>query len=127
MNTQNIKISKSDNREAMNFCSSHSVFNPENFSISGNQSLSFSFSVLISSISRSFLDCSSIISRLILDHFSIAARLVLDHRSLYRTCSLVVASMYRRSGCTQILLNILTNIPYGFFKPIPQYFPRPPD
>lgn len=75
----------------------------------------------------SFLDCRSMVCRSVLDHFSIAARSFLDHRSLYRTCSLVVGSMYRRSGCTQTLLNKLTNIPYGFLKPIPQYMPRAPD
>jgi hypothetical protein len=144
MQTLNIKIPLSNIHRRKNFSISLSVtvnnklvskryfiYNSGYFSVSDNQFQSSLISVpsllRVHSISRSFLDRSSIISRLILVHFSIAARWFLDHRSLYRTRSVVVASMYRRSGCTHILLNILTNIPYGFLKPIPQYFPRPPD
>ena len=144
MQTHNIKISQSDNLRRKNFSISLSVtvnnnlvskryfiYNSGYFSVSDNQLQSSQISVpsllMINSIPRSFLDCRSMVSRSVLDHFSITARWFLDHPSLYRRSSVVVASMYRRSGCTQTLLNILTNIPYGFLKPIPQYFPRPPD
>ena len=133
MQTQNIHISLSDNLRRKSFSISLSVsvnnkliskrylvFDSENNSISDNQSSSFLISV------PSLLHI-HLFSRWFLDHFSMVSRSFLDHRSMYRTCSVLVGSMYRPSGYTQKLNYIFSNIPYGFLKPIPQYFPRPPN